>query len=660
MHKVFGRLLVLACVPVFGSSLLAVPPRSGEADESALLRAIRADDLATVKMIAADHTSVTATDKMKATPLHFAALYGGPASMRILLAAGADPNAHTESGATPLIYAAWNFEMVRLLVDQGADVNATENGGVSPLMVAASAYGNLATVRYLIEKGASVKAVDNHGTDALMRSTVGSEVEVQQYLLAHGANAYLANKAGITALAGALASVQPDSVRLLLAAGSDPNAFNTFAGQVRKGPIALTHLTPLMLAGPAGDPDSVRILLSAGAHANDLDSRRMSPLMFAVASDHANVNTVHRLIAAGADVNAKDQNGESVLVWARKFGDPQIIATLEAAGAQGELAAPAVQAPAAETAKTAHEAVQRAVPLLARSGSKFFQEGGCAGCHHQPLQAQVYVAARQAGLQPDAALRQGFMDSMLATRPVVSPGLRLLMGPGGDYDTLLSYIDSLASLGEPRSELTDLIVHYVAARQTPSGAWIRMDIARPPIEESSITKTAMAIRALQSYGWPARHAEFAERIQRAQAWLLKAHPVTNYERAEKIDGLYAAGVGASELRDEAALLIAQQRSDGGWSQTRFLGSDAYATGLVLHVLYKTGLSSPADVIYKKGVAYLLRSQFGDGSWYVRSRAPKFQPYFQSGFPHNHDQWISSSATALAAMALAPAASEGRH
>jgi hypothetical protein len=54
------------------------------------------------------------------------------------------------------------------------------------------------------------------------------------------------------------------------------------------------------------------------------------------------------------------------------------------------------------------------------------------------------------------------------------------------------------------------------------------------------------------------------------------------------------------------------------------------------------------------VAFLLRTQFADGSWYVRSRAPKFQPYFQSGFPFNHDQWISSIGTSLAVMALAPA------
>ena len=61
-----------------------------------------------------------------------------------------------------------------------------------------------------------------------------------------------------------------------------------------------------------------------------------------------------------------------------------------------------------------------------------------------------------------------------------------------------------------------------------------------------------------------------------------------------------------------------------------------------------------DPVYQKGVKFLLDTQAGDGSWYVKSRAPKFQPYFESGFPYGHDQWISSSGTAWATMALAMA------
>jgi hypothetical protein len=49
--------------------------------------------------------------------------------------------------------------------------------------------------------------------------------------------------------------------------------------------------------------------------------------------------------------------------------------------------------------------------------------------------------------------------------------------------------------------------------------------------------------------------------------------------------------------------------------------------------------------------WLLNHQQEDGSWWVQTRALGFQPAFDAGFPHGHDQWISSAATNWAAMAL---------
>ena len=83
-----------------------------------------------------------------------------------------------------------------------------------------------------------------------------------------------------------------------------------------------------------------------------------------------------------------------------------------------------------------------------------------------------------------------------------------------------------------------------------------------------------------------------------------------------------------------------------------LGSDAHSTGVALHALRETGFVSAADLAHRRGVQYLLSTQYPDGSWHVRSRAVPFQPYFQSGFPFEHDQWISAAATGWAAEALA--------
>ena len=66
----------------------------------------------------------------------------------------------------------------------------------------------------------------------------------------------------------------------------------------------------------------------------------------------------------------------------------------------------------------------------------------------------------------------------------------------------------------------------------------------------------------------------------------------------------------------------------------------------------TSVGLPAsDPAVQRGTAFLLRTQADDGTWHVKSRAMKIQPYFESGFPYGHDQWISQAGTAWASIAL---------
>ena len=109
------------------------------------------------------------------------------------------------------------------------------------------------------------------------------------------------------------------------------------------------------------------------------------------------------------------------------------------------------------------------------------------------------------------------------------------------------------------------------------------------------------------------------------------------------------------IRTRARDLLIEQRPDGGWAQLASLSSDAYATGQSLVALREAGALAPADVAYRRGVQFLPSSQLADGSWFVKSRAMKIQPYFESGFPYGHDQWISHAGTAWASMGLASAA-----
>jgi N-acyl-D-amino-acid deacylase len=81
--------------------------------------------------------------------------------------------------------------------------------------------------------------------------------------------------------------------------------------------------------------------------------------------------------------------------------------------------------------------------------------------------------------------------------------------------------------------------------------------------------------------------------------------------------------------------------------------DAYATGQALATMALARPELVSSDAYRRGVDYLMRTREGDGSWHVHSRAFGFQPYFESGFPHGKDQWISMAATAWAAIALLP-------
>ncbi len=58
--------------------------------------------------------------------------------------------------------------------------------------------------------------------------------------------------------------------------------------------------------------------------------------------------------------------------------------------------------------------------------------------------------------------------------------------------------------------------------------------------------------------------------------------------------------------------------------------------------------------YQRGVKYLLSTQRADGSWYVASHSPRIQAFFEGGFPHHYDQWISNWGTSWSAMALSAA------
>ena len=221
-------------------------------------------------------------------------------------------------------------------------------------------------------------------------------------------------------------------------------------------------------------------------------------------------------------------------------------------------------------------------------------------------------------------------------------------------DSLAFTIMHLIEAGYPADDLTDALV---SAQQQADGSFGGLPVARPPVEDSKFVRTAMVARALAKYPIPARRAEFEKRRQ-ASAVLLDSTPRVPYDRSFQLMGLAWTGAPSSAGQRIAAGLERLQRPNGGWAQLESLAADGFATGVALLALRESGMP-PTDAVYTRGVEYLLSTQKPDGSWFVASRSPKLRPYFQSGFPHHHDQWISAAATANAAAALIEAAQPAR-
>jgi ankyrin repeat protein len=608
---------------------------------------IRSNDLQGLK-VQLKEAGADVRDEHGATPLMHAAAIGSIGAVKLLLDAGAEVNARNSSDATALIWAAGDHEKSRLLIEHGADVLVRSKLRKTPLLAIAARPGNEDLLRLMLDQGADPNLGDASGDTALMSAVQTGDVGMSRLLIDYGADVNAASALGTTALIDAITGTQIDAVELLLASGANPNAEIKHHGTVRHGPVQIAHLTALMAAAPYGTPSLVTKLLRAGADVNARDVRGMTPLMLAVASDAQNAAVVQAMLDAGADPNAKSTAGATVLDWATNFGDPRVIAALKRAGARG-----GARPMPPQLKPRAHDdiaaALERSLPLLQHSSTKYFQESGCIGCHHQMTTAMAVRAARRAGISVD----EDAARDQLATIDKEFGSQREGFLEGGDREVLGRRLFGLAEAEYPASPVTDSAVVAVMGKQTADGSWRRsVPISRAPMQEGVIALTAEALRTLASYAPPALDVETRNQMASGRTWLLHATPRTTDDQAMLLLGLRWSRASDADIRKAARSLMALQRRDGGWGGNPNLPSDAFSTGEALYALRETRTAAVRERAYRRAIDFLLRTQEENGAWHVRSRAVKVMPYFDSGFPFGDDQWISAAGTALADAALA--------
>jgi len=298
-------------------------------------------------------------------------------------------------------------------------------------------------------------------------------------------------------------------------------------------------------------------------------------------------------------------------------------------------------------------ATDRALPLLLKAAEGHIGKQTCFACHNQALPMLAFHAARERGFtvkDEDLKEQTDFIgDFLKRNKEKFLKG----EGTGGQVDTAGYALLALELGGRKPDDVTTAVVEYLLKYPKDKDHW-RAVSNRPPSEASHFTTTYLAIRGLRMWGTAAQAESIAKRIESAREWLQKTRAKDTEDRVFRLMGLKESGAKDEGIREAAQVLLKSQRADGSWSQLDDKPGDAYATGSALVALHRAGGLATCDSAYRRGLWFLMRTQAADGSWLVKSRSKPFQPYYESGFPYEHDQFISATASGWATAALAAA------
>jgi hypothetical protein len=250
-------------------------------------------------------------------------------------------------------------------------------------------------------------------------------------------------------------------------------------------------------------------------------------------------------------------------------------------------------------------AIKRGLGFLVKDALAWKKEHNCASCHHAALVVWSMREARQRGHVVD--------------EPVLAELTKWLAGSGDGKFGLArppsapkaaspkAIYFALALGTDPKPDAATqaglkLLLKTVETEQTENGSWSTWPETRPPIfGTSDESLTALATLAVL----PAAAAGDAEaKAARDQGvrWLGQTKTDDDPQSiALRLVLWKQLGRPAEECQPLVRRIKDRQNSDGGWSQTKGMGSDAWATGQALYALAMAG-TRPEERLWLAGTA----------------------------------------------------------
>jgi ankyrin repeat protein len=237
------------------------------------------------------------------TPLHIACRNNDLETVIYLVEKGANVNEKGSMDDTPLHYACSKKEETLMNYLRDNDIEYFDYTYFNTQLYNEYKEREMKIIKYLIEKGANVNAKNNDDGDTpLHYACYNDNTEIVKYLFEKGANIYEKSFKGDTALHYACDKGILDMIKFLVENGASIHDKN------------IDDYTPLHCNNE--NPLIAKYLLKKGAIINEKDKKGMTLLHYA--SRYDELDMVKYLVKKGANIHDKDYKGKTALLQACK------------------------------------------------------------------------------------------------------------------------------------------------------------------------------------------------------------------------------------------------------------------------------------------------------------------------------------------------------